>query len=124
MLEIFTAAALRALDRAQARAGARGAAQVEPADLLAALADEEESRAAALLAEHGLAPGGLLHALGMVDLSEAMEAGERAGAPLPQSVSLRAVLGDASLQARAVGRGEAVGTEHLLKSLLRAPGPL
>ncbi len=56
MLESFTAAAQRAIDRAEARARRRGAAVIEPADLLAALVDESESRAAELLTGFGLEP--------------------------------------------------------------------
>src|SRR5438132_234448 len=45
MLESFTPAAQRAIERAQARARQRGGSAVEPTDLLAALGDESESRA-------------------------------------------------------------------------------
>ncbi|MCU1363633.1 MAG: thiamine-phosphate pyrophosphorylase, partial [Acidimicrobiaceae bacterium] len=54
MREWYTAGARRALDRAKARARWRGATVVEPIDLLAALVDEAESRAAEVLAEFGL----------------------------------------------------------------------
>jgi thiamine-phosphate pyrophosphorylase len=125
MIESLTAAALRALERAQARAQRRGGPQAEPADLLAALADEPENRAALLLAEHGLEPERLFEALG----AEPGPDSARHAAPLeathvPQSVALRAVLGDASIHARTLDRNQEVGTEHLLRSLLLSPGPL
>jgi thiamine-phosphate pyrophosphorylase len=125
MMDSFTAGALRALDRAQARARFRGSAFVEPADLLAALADEPESRAATLLAKHGLDAERLLEALGQsaIPTPEPGRESDR-DAPLPQSISLRTLLGDASLHARALDRNQGVGTEHLLKSLLLAPGRL
>jgi thiamine-phosphate pyrophosphorylase len=126
MLESYTAGALRALERAQARARRRGASAVEPTDLLAALVDEEESRASALLAEFGLDPGRVWGALGTsgLDLSEEQIGAEaEASPPLPQSSGYRTALSDAALQARALDRGRAVGTEHLLAGLLAAPGP-
>ena len=65
MFESFTAGALRAMRRAEARARARSGASVDLIDLAAALADESESRASALLAAHGLAPERLLEGLGL-----------------------------------------------------------
>jgi thiamine-phosphate pyrophosphorylase len=125
MLESLTAGALRALERAQARARRRGAGSVEPADLLAALVDEEESRAAALLAELGLDPPRVWQALGTTGLGLTGEelSASAAGPALPQSADLRTALSDATLQARALDRGRPVGTEHLLAGLLAAPGP-
>src|SRR4051812_20924185 len=67
MQEALTPGAQRALDRAQVRARLRGAASVEPADLLAAFADEAESRASELLTEFGLEPKRLLSALGAAE---------------------------------------------------------
>ena len=61
----YTPGAQRALDRAQVRARARGGSSVEPVDLLAALVDEAESRAAELMAQFGLDPARVLNALGM-----------------------------------------------------------
>jgi thiamine-phosphate pyrophosphorylase len=121
MFESFTAGALRALERAQARARARGSAWVEPADLLAALADEPESRAAILMAEHGLEADSLFAALGQP--GTAPEAEGEADA-VPQSADLRVVLGDAMTSARSVDRARPVGTEHLLAGLLAVPGAL
>src|SRR4051812_1727840 len=103
MWESFTAASLRAIERAGVRAGRRGAAAVEPADLLAALVDESESRAAEVLAEFGFDAARVLGLLG----AEAWEpAGEGEGegnmdetppgpeAP-PHSSGFRAALNDA-----------------------------
>ena len=124
MIESFTAGALRALERAGARALRRGATAVEPADLLAALADEPESRAAELLAEFGLDPLRVGHALGLAACVRGGARGARGRGHPPRSVALRAVLGDAAMQARALDRGQSVGTEHLLAGLVAAAGPV
>jgi thiamine-phosphate pyrophosphorylase len=126
MIGSFTAGALRALERAQARARRRGGAAVEPADLLAALVDEAESRAAELLGEHGLGPERVWEALGAEPAGDGPEtvAPEAAAPPLPQSAAVRAALNDAAIQARSLNRSQAVGTEHLLAGLLAAPGPV
>lgn len=124
MLESFTAGAQRALDRAQARARRREAAAVEPADLLAALVDEAESRAAELLAEFGLDPTRVWKALGTAELPLSEdELAAFISDPLPLSVDLRTTLTDAALHARAFDRGRAVSTEHLLAGLLASTGP-
>jgi thiamine-phosphate pyrophosphorylase len=124
MLESFTEAALRALDAAQARARQRGALAIEPADLLAALADEPESRAASILAEHGLDAPRLFEALGSPALGETSVELSATEAPVPRSRALRNVLSDAALQARSYDRNREVGTEHLLAGLLSGPGPV
>jgi thiamine-phosphate pyrophosphorylase len=116
MFESFTAGALRALRRAEARARARSGGAVELLDLAAALADESESRASALLAEFGLTPERLLEALGLaveppVDDPDGLEA-------VPMSTGTRAALGEASTRAKAIDRSQSVGTEHLLAGLL------
>jgi thiamine-phosphate pyrophosphorylase len=123
MIESFTAAAQRAIERSQARARQRGALAVEPADLLAALVDESESRAAKFLSEFGLPPEEVWKALGTshpplreAELASILEEG------LPHSAALRATLSEAGLHARAFDRGRPVGTEHLLASLLSASG--
>jgi thiamine-phosphate pyrophosphorylase len=124
MRESFTAGAQRALDRAQARARQRGAAAVEPTDLLAALVDEAESRAAELLAGFGLEPARVWEALGTESLALSDdELAALAAEGLPSSEAVRSALSDAALQARALDRGRPVGTEHLLAGLLAAPGP-
>lgn len=122
MFESFTAGALRAMRRAEARARARSGDSVGLADLAAALADESESRAAALLAEHGLAPDGLLLGLGLD--SEPPEDPEESAVPIPMAPEYRAALRDASTRARSLSRGQSVGTEHLLAALLSAGGPV
>ena len=120
MFESFTAGALRALRRAEARARARSGGAVELADLAAALADESESRASALLAEYGLAPGRLLEVLGF-DLDPPFEDDEDGSASaVPMSTETRSALGDASSRAKALDRSQSVGTEHLLAGLLAA----
>jgi thiamine-phosphate pyrophosphorylase len=120
MLESLTEGAVRVLERAQDRAHRRGAPQVEAIDLLAALIDDEESRAAVLLAEHGLDATAFFQASGHA--ADAPAAAETGGASLPQSPVLRDVLGDAARQAKALNRGRTVGTEHLLAGLLASPG--
>ncbi|WP_337176355.1 thiamine phosphate synthase [Paludisphaera sp.] len=123
MEETLTPGARRALDRAAGRAVARGAAAVEPADLIAALVDEPESRAAELVAEFGLEPEGVHRALGVASPSAAAEGAKVAEAPeAPQSRSMRSVLGEATARARVDGRKASVGTEHLLAGLLVEAG--
>src|SRR5207302_730719 len=79
MFESFTAGALRALERSEARARLRGAPAIEPDDLLAALVDEPESRAATLLDQFGLVAPRLFATLGqpeaVADAGEAVEIG-------------------------------------------------
>lgn len=116
MFETFTAGALRVIERAEARARLRGAAAVEPADLVAALVDESESRAASMLAAFGLDPSRLFAALGQ---PESPPEGASEDAPsVPQSAEIRALFNDATNLARAFDRSRPVGTEHLLASLL------
>lgn len=122
MWESYTAGAARALGQAQARAQHRFALAVEPADLLAALADESESRAAALLTEFGLEPASVWATLGVTDV--APEEPEPGVPPLPLAPDFRAALAEAELQARAVDRTRPVSTEHLLAGLLATAGPL
>ena len=122
MQEPFTAGAQRVFDRSREIAGRRGADFVEPVDLLAALIEETESRAAALIQSAGtdldrirleierVVPGG----------SENPSATD-IGAP-PIAESLRTILNTAVASARSAGRGEAAGTEHLLIGLLAADG--
>lgn len=122
MSESFTEGALRVLERAQVRARHRGAESVEPPDLLAALIDEAESRAAAFLAEFGLDPARLAAALGSAEaLPQAPTRAE--SERLPHSQAIRNALTDATLHAKALNRGRSVGTEHLLAGLLANPGP-
>ncbi|MFO0956654.1 MAG: thiamine phosphate synthase [Isosphaeraceae bacterium] len=117
MLESLTAGADRALRRAASLARLRQAAQIEPIDLLAALAEDEDGRAATLLARHGADLPALQPATrnttGGTDESE----------PPPPDPEYRAVLADAALLARIDDRGREVGTEHLLAALLDADGP-
>jgi thiamine-phosphate pyrophosphorylase len=128
MREWYTAGARRALDRAEARARWRGAAAVEPIDLLAALVDEAESRAAVLLGEFGL---DAVRARAVLGTGEGPPTDEREGTDdpsgriaLPHSPDFRVALNDATVAARSLDRGRSVGTEHLLAGLLAAPGPV
>ncbi|MGZ3337455.1 MAG: Clp protease N-terminal domain-containing protein, partial [Isosphaeraceae bacterium] len=125
----YTPGAQRALDRAQVRARARGGSSVEPVDLLAALVDEAESRAAELMAQFGLDPARVLNALGMESAQSSLGPSlETLTArplestdmimPLPHSAAVRAVLLDASMLAKALDRGLHVRTEHLLAGLM------
>lgn len=123
MTESSTPGAQRALDRALARARRRGAAMIEPIDLLAALADEPESRASAILAGGGLDPAEIAPGLGVEAEPPDLEVEAELIEALPRSPALRAVLGDAGVRARESGRGRPVGTEHLLLGLLSDPGP-
>jgi len=128
MLEPFTPGSIRALRRAESRADARGEPAVGPVDLLAALADDEEGRAGALLAEAGLGPDPLREALGLPeapppDPDERVEADVDPDlSRLPRSADLRTVLNAAGARARAHDRGRSVGTEHLLAALAESGG--
>jgi thiamine-phosphate pyrophosphorylase len=133
MFDRMTPGAERALLRAQGRARARRGTAVEPADLLAALADEAESRAAELMAQFGLAPERVLAALGPEAVPSASGAGTGLPEPadeegddptlMPFSPDLRALLLEARVQARALDRAAHVGTEHLLACLIASSSP-
>lgn len=117
MFESFTAGALRAIERSEARARLRGAPAIEPFDLVAGLVDEPESRAATLLDRFGLEATRLFAALGQPETIP--EADDEADIPaVPQSTELRSLLNDATNLARAFDRTRSVGTEHLLANLL------
>ncbi|WP_406699481.1 thiamine phosphate synthase [Singulisphaera sp. Ch08] len=122
MQETFTEGAIRALERAVNRARHRAAKAVEPTDLLAALVDEPESRAAEILVQFGLDPAQVWSALGVVaTLPEPVEPDP--GDDLPHSPALRTALSDAKYQARAFDRTRLVGTEYLLAGLVSSAGP-
>jgi thiamine-phosphate pyrophosphorylase len=125
MSEAFTAGADRALARAEVRARARAASLVDPDDLLAALADEPESRAGALLTEFGLGPARLLSEVLQVPPGPddpGLDAIAPTGQP-PASSALRALLADATFAAHAIERNRPVATEHLLLGLLSVRTP-
>jgi thiamine-phosphate pyrophosphorylase len=120
--------------RAQERARARSGPAVEPLDLLAALADEAENRAAELLAQFGLEPPHLLEALGVDQFSApplALAEGlaptsgseEELLTPLPHSAAFRTVLSEAVAHAHSRDRGIDIGTEHLLAGLIAESSP-
>ncbi len=124
MFESFTAGALRALRRAEARAKARSSPEVEPGDLASGLADEPESRASSLLAEFGLDPAAVAAALGMADAAPDEAEGIEPLEPLPISAEARSAIVEASTRARSANRVGGVGTEHVLAGLLAGGGPL
>ncbi len=128
MFESFTAGAERALRRAAAVAGRRGAALVEPMDLLAALALETESRAAELMEEFGAPADRLRSAMEPTAWGEDTEAPaeeeDELAEPIPRSADLRMVLGEAVSQARSLDRSRDVGTEHMLAALIAASTPV
>ncbi len=128
MLESSTAGVQRALNRAEARAHRRGAAAIEPVDLLAALVDESESQAAEILNGFGLDPSIVLASIGAKAWEPSVEDLELAEPlpidRLPISASLRTALTAASSRAHAVDRGRPVGTEHLLTGLVTTNRPI
>ena len=124
MFDSFTASALRALRRAEARAKARSSDSVELVDLAAALADETESRAAAMLVEFGLNPEQVLETLGFAIEAPEYSEQDHATETVPMAIVTRAALSDASTRAKALDRTQSVGTEHLLVSLLAAEGTI
>ena len=135
MIGSTTPGAARALARAGRRALARGGTAIEAFDLLAALADESESRAAEMLIELGLAPDRLWSLLGtsgpFADDGERPSAESESGldaagssAPPPLSDELRVALGFAAHTARVVDRNRSVGTEHLLAGILNTSNPV
>jgi thiamine-phosphate pyrophosphorylase len=113
MIPEATPAVLRALERAQLYAAARGAAQVEPPDLLHALLEEEEGHAAVQAARAGLDRAAYLRARGATAVQPpepALPLHPRAGAALEEARGL----------ARALSGESTVSGEALLPALLRA----
>jgi thiamine-phosphate pyrophosphorylase len=133
MYDALTPGAQRAVERAETRAHLRGADAVEPLDLLAALVDEAENRAAELLVSFGLGPDQILQALGFSigsGLASAPESGVHFRAcadeptpSLPHSRAFRSVILDARMYATALARRGDIGTEHLLAGLLAESSP-
>jgi thiamine-phosphate pyrophosphorylase len=131
ILESLTAGAARAMKRAALVAQQRIASLIEPLDLLAALAAEEESRAVELLAEFGIDVARLMEGIGWEQLPSSAriepesesESRLQADDLLPASDELRLVLTEATTLARGLDRTREVGTEHLLAGLLAASGP-
>lgn len=124
MLETFTPGAQRAVERAEARARRRGADRVEPIDLLGALLEEPESRAALLLAEHGVEPETFREQLDQAGEEVAAEPAEEGPETVTHSAEVRLALVGATDQARSIDRGREVGTEHLLFALVATPNPV
>ena len=122
MREPFTAGAQRVIDRSKEVAGRRGGDHVEPVDLLAALIEETESRASALI----LAAGTDLDRI-RLEIDRVVGDGPKnpsaTGGEVPTvAESFRNVLNAAVAGARSAGRGESAGTEHLLIALIAAEG--
>jgi thiamine-phosphate pyrophosphorylase len=132
MFQSFTASAQRVLERAHLLARRRDGVLVEPVDLLAALVLESDSQASELLSEFGVETARLWAALSLPawrelgttgsPLEREPSPGEPNSEPLSLSISLRAVLNEATLLARRLNRKREVGTEHLLAGLLASSG--
>jgi len=122
MIDSMTAGAQRALQRSASLARLRGASQIEPIDLLAALMDEGESLAIARLLEFQVDPSHILNRLGLPEEPESDSLDRDEPNALPHSASLRSVLSEAIGHARSVDRGRGVGTEHLLWGLASSGG--
>lgn len=120
MSELFTEGVLRVLQAGRRRALGANRGQVEPVDVLAGLADDEESRASVLLRRHGLDPAEVAGLLGVAAPSEA--SAEQVEA-IPNAPDTRALLHDATSLARSVDRSRPVATEHLLAALLTPEYP-
>ena len=99
---------------AHARARRRGGAAVEPTDLLAALVDESESRAATLLAEFGLDPGRVWERSGAWVTSMPQAFQKIYSNPVEQTV-LFEIRGDPSYQQAAYAPGEPILTRLNLR---------
>ncbi|WP_250847035.1 thiamine phosphate synthase [Aquisphaera insulae] len=112
------------MTHARARARGRQSPAVEPLDLLAGLADDEDSQAATLLTQFGMAPADLLKALGLEVGEPAWPEPPPQVQALPLSNEVMSALSHAASRARAVDRGADVGTEHLLAGVLAVPSPL
>ena len=119
MSEAYTEGVLRVLDRACIRARIAGQPVVDPAHILASLADEEESRAAELLRRHGMATAEWLRLLGEAPLDDRALAASTTDS-VPLGVEARAILQDATALARTSDRSRQVATEHLLGAILQA----
>ncbi len=116
-----TAGVLRALERARRSALATGCPAVAPVHLLAALAMEEESRAADLLAKHGLTSAALIAHLDQGRSSNAPPPPDVEAADVPFDPESRAILSDALHRSRAHDRNRQVSSEQLLSALLDSP---
>ncbi|WP_169978833.1 thiamine phosphate synthase [Tautonia rosea] len=129
MWESFTAGAQRVLQRAEQVARLRRSESVEPIDLLVALIEETESRAAVMITEFGISLEQLrtvaepLDAQAVEDERATWEGVEDA-VGLPHSHAMRLTLTEATLRARSLDRSQAIGTEHLLVGLLGSNDPV
>lgn len=114
MFERYTPAVARALEAALAWAGRHGALEIRPLHLLEGLLEEQEGRAAALLAAGGLAPEIALTALTVGTAEEAPP-----GVELPFSASAEQILASAREVARDLFGERTVASEQLLLALVR-----
>jgi thiamine-phosphate pyrophosphorylase len=114
MHEYLSPSAHRALQAASLRAARAGCARIEPVHVLLAVAEQEESRGAQLLAAHGLQALSLEAALCRVETAEP----ELSEPSIPPSESVRRIL--SNLRGRTLGRGadNPAGTDLLLLELL------
>jgi thiamine-phosphate pyrophosphorylase len=116
MLEPHTPAVARALEAAPELARGQGAAHTEPVHLFLSLIQEEEGRAALLLAGAGLAPADASRAL-----TERPTAAAQSPAALPPHGELtEQVIGSARALAYELTGERTVASEHLLLAVLRA----
>jgi thiamine-phosphate pyrophosphorylase len=111
-----TPAVVRALENAQKWAQALGDSELLPAHLLLALIEEEEGRAALLLADAGLEPA-RVH--GLLAPGMAAQRLDAADPPFPQSEQVEEILNSAALLAHEVFADPSVTSERLLLALLR-----
>src|SRR5687767_12040965 len=113
MLPEMTEAVTRALEAARSWAARAGANEVRPIDLLCGLTDEEEGRAAVLLAEAGLDVAGFRKSLaGPAQLTDPDSA------PSLSRIAQQ-VLAEATTMARSLSAERAVSSECLLLAILR-----
>jgi thiamine-phosphate pyrophosphorylase len=112
MIPESTPAVLRALERAQHYAAGRGAAQVEPLDLLHGLLEEEEGQAAFVAGKAGLDRAAYLPTRGP-------SAASPPSPPLPLHPQTAAALEAARGVARALSGEATVSGEALLPALVR-----
>ncbi len=119
MLSNITPAVARALEAAQSWACHQGGGELQPRHLLLGLLQEDEGRAAVLLAGAGVDPGAVRRAL-----AESSAPAPTGNVSLPQSAATRAILDQARALAGDLAEDRSVATEHVLLALLRGDEPL
>lgn len=111
----YTAAALLALEKAQAWARAEGADQVQPRHLLQGLLHEEEGKASLALAGAGVDPA---------RVRQSAPAAAASDTPLPLSAALNEALRQAAEFGRLLSAEQIVASDQLLVALLREDSEL